>query len=91
MSSSRTDLFKTSTKRGRACCNPIACRQADGMDAYQIRSKAADGANLKKFRGDSVVRSSSGALKGQILSLDGSFVGSTYGANEAQQRKSRRS
>ena len=65
-------------------CNPIAGRQADAMDAGQIRTKSTDGANLKKFRGDSVVRSCSGALKGMVLSLDGSFVGSTHGANETQ-------
>ena len=54
------------------------------MDAYQIRTKSSDGANLEEFRGDSVVRSCSGALNGMVLSLDGSFVGSTHGANEAQ-------
>ena len=54
------------------------------MDAYQIRTTSTDGANLKEFRGDSVVWSCSGALKGMVLSLDGSFVGSTHGANEAQ-------
>ena len=54
------------------------------MDAYQIRTKSTDGANPKKRRGDSVVRSCSGALKGMVLSIDGSFVGSTHGANETQ-------
>ena len=52
------------------------------MDAYQIRTKSKEGANLKKFSGDSVVRSCCGTLNGMVLSLDGSFVGSTYGANE---------
>ena len=51
-----------------------------------VRTKATNGANLKKFRGDGVVRSCSGTLKGMVLSLDGSFVGSTFGANETQHR-----
>ena len=38
VSTSRTDFLKTLAKRGRACCNSIASRQADGMDAHQIRT-----------------------------------------------------
>ena len=56
VSSSRTDLFKTSAKRGRACCNSIASRQADGMNAHQIRAKATNGANPKKCRWLIVIR-----------------------------------
>ena len=54
MPSSRLDFLKALAKSGRACCNQIAGRHADGMDAYQIWTKSRDGANLKKFRGDSV-------------------------------------
>ena len=54
------------------------------MDAYQIRTKSTDGANLKEFRVDSVVRSCCGTLKSMVLGLDCSFVGSTYGANEIE-------
>ena len=54
------------------------------MDAYQIRTKSTDGANREMFRGDSVVRSCCGTLKGMILGFESGFVGSTYGANETQ-------
>ena len=56
------------------------------MNTHQVRTKSTDGANLKKFRGDGVVRSCCGTLKGMVLSLDGSFVGSTYGSNKTQHR-----
>ena len=62
MPTSRLDFLKALVERGRACCNSIASRKADGMDAHQIRTEATDGANLKWFRGDSVVWSCSGEL-----------------------------
>ena len=64
----------------------MAGRQADGINAYQIRAKSTDGANRKKFGGDSVVRSSSDALKGMVLGFECGFVRSTYRATETQKR-----
>ena len=56
------------------------------MNAHQIMSNSTDGANRKKFGGDSVVWSWCGALKGMILGFECGFVGSTYRANETQHR-----
>ena len=82
----RTDILQALGKRGRACCNPIAGRQADGMDAYQIRAWSTDGANRKKFRGDGVVRSCCGTLKGMVLGFQGGFIRCTYRPNKTQHR-----
>ena len=54
------------------------------MDAYQIRTKSTDGANRKKFSGDSVAWSCYGTLKGMVFGFEGCLVGSTNGANETQ-------
>ena len=87
MPTCRTYFFDSSAKCGRVCCcKPTAGDQSDRMGANQIRTKSTVGANLDKFRGDSDVRSCSGTLKGIVLSLDGSSVGSTHGANETQHR-----
>ena len=63
---------------------PIASSQAERMNANHIKAKSTDGADLKQRRGDSVVRSCCGILKGMILCYKGGFVRSTYGANETQ-------
>ena len=65
---------------------PSSEREAEGMDAHQIRTKSTDGANRNKFGGDSVVRSCCGARKGMILGFECGFVRSTYRANEIQHR-----
>ena len=56
------------------------------MNAHQIRAKSTDGANRKKFGGDSVVRSRCGALKGMSLGFECGSVRSTYRAHEIQHR-----
>ena len=73
MSSSRTDLFKISAKRGRACCNSIASREAGGMNAHQIRAKATNGAWCS-------------TLKSTVLSLEGCLTWCTNRSNRAQHR-----
>ena len=64
--SSRTDIFKTSAKRGRACCNSIASRLAEGMNAHQIRAKATNRANTKQCRWNSFIRACSSTLKSMV-------------------------
>ena len=68
------DFFKTSAENGRACCNSMASHQADGMDAYQIRIKSTDGANLDMVRGDSVVRSCSAWFSALRVALPGTHT-----------------
>ena len=84
MPSSRLDFLKALPKCGRTCSNSIASRKADGVDAHWVRTKATHGANSKKVRRKSVVRTCSCALKGMGLSLEGRFVRCAYGANETQ-------
>ena len=86
LSTSRTDLLKASAKRGRAYCNSIASRQVDGMDAFQIRTKATNGANPKKRKWISVVRSCCSTLTSMVLGLEGCLVWCTYRSNKTQHR-----
>ena len=86
MPACRTDLLKELGKRGRACCNTTASRQTNGMDAYQIRTQSTDGANRKKFRGYSIVRSCCDTLKGMVLGFEGGFIWCTCRPNKTQRR-----
>ena len=72
------DFFKTSAESGGACCNSIASSQTDRVDAYQIRTKSTDGADLKQGRGNSVARSCCGTLNEMVLGCESGFVWSTY-------------
>ena len=83
---SRIDLLKASAKRCRACSNSIASRQADGMDAHQVRTKTTYRANSKKVRRYSVVRACGCTSKSMVFGLDCCLVWCTYGANETQHR-----
>ena len=83
----RIDFFKALSKRGRACCNSVANCQTNGMDASQIRTLSTDGANRKKFRGDGVVWSCCGTLKGMgSRALRVASSGCTYRPNKTQHR-----
>ena len=69
MSTSRLDFLKALVKRGRACCNSIASRKADGVNTHQVRTKTTYRANTKKVRRKSVVRACCCALKNMVLGL----------------------
>ena len=86
VSTSRTDLFKTSAKRGRACCNPIASRKADGVNAHQIRAKATYGAKHNKCRWKSVVQACCSTLKSMVLGFEGCLISCTNRSNKTQHR-----
>ena len=52
MPTSRLDLLKALAKRGRACCNSIASREANGVeDTHQARTKATYRANSRRLEG----------------------------------------
>ena len=77
---------KALTKSGRACCNPIASGRADGVNTHQVRTKTTYGANSKKVRRYSAVRSCSCTMKGMVLGLEGCLVSCAYEANKTQHR-----
>ena len=79
VSTSRTDLFLTLGKRGRACCNSATSRKAERMNAHQIRTKATNGAKPKRRRWKSVVMSCGCTLMGMVFGFEGRFVGCAHG------------
>ena len=56
------------------------------MDAHEIRTKTTYGANSKKGRWNSIVRSCCGALKGMVLGLEGCLIWCTCRPNKTQYR-----
>ena len=86
VSTSRTDLFKTSAERGGACCNTTASHKAEGMNAHQIRAKATNGTHSKKRRWDSVFWACCSTVKSMVLGLEGCLIWCTNRSNKAQHR-----
>ena len=86
MPTSRLDFLQALAKRGRACCNSIGSRKADGVNTHQVKTKTTYGANSKKIRLFCVVRTCNCTLKGMVLGLEGCLVGCADGANETQHR-----
>ena len=86
VSTRRIDFLKALAERGRACCKSIASRKADGVNTHQVRTKTTYGANSKKVRRKSVVRSCGCTPKGMILGLEGCLSRCTYRPNKTQHR-----